>query len=112
MLFNVKMTPMDAYSRNSIITIENFLPLLICKDFGGKRITSFRLSTLNPVFLKQLQEYESFVLEGKRMLGVLLRGSDFFKAHFEGGAAAIPADTAIPINIFINIIQNNYRMTL
>ena len=31
------------------------------------------------------------------MLGVLLRGSDFFKAHFEGGAAAIPADTAIPI---------------
>ena len=31
------------------------------------------------------------------MLGVLLRGSDFFKANFEGGAAAVPVETAIPI---------------
>ena len=95
--FNVKMTPLDAYSRNSVISIENFLPLLICKDFGGKRVTSFKLSTLSPTFLEHLREYESFVLQGRRMLGVLLRGSDFFKANFEGGAAAIPAETAIPI---------------
>lgn len=95
--FSIKMTPMDAYSRNSVISIENFLPLLICKDFGGKRVTSFKLSTLSHTFLKQLQEYESAVLRGRKMLGVLLRGSDFFKANFEGGAAAIPAETAIPI---------------
>ncbi len=95
--FNVKMTPLDAYSRNSVISIENFLPLLICKDFSGKRVTSFKLSTLSPTFLEHLREYESFVLQGRRMLGVLLRGSDFFKANFEGGAAAIPAETAIPI---------------
>ncbi|MBR6268670.1 MAG: hypothetical protein IKR28_10125 [Selenomonadaceae bacterium] len=95
--FSIKMTPMDAYSRNSVISIENFLPLLICKDFGGKRVTSFKLSTLSPTFLKQLQEYESAVLRGRKMLGVLLRGSDFFKANFEGGAAAIPAEIAITI---------------
>ncbi len=95
--FNVKMTPMDAYSRNSVISIENFLPLLICKDFGGKRVTSFNLDALSPVFLANLEEYAETVIGNKKMLGVLLRGSDFFKANFEGGAAPISAEIAIPV---------------
>ena len=59
---------------------------------GRKRVTA-----VAPEFLAHLQEYAEAVLKGKRMLGVLLRGSDFFKANFEGGAAAVPAETAIPV---------------
>ena len=95
--FNVKLTPLDAHRRKSVICLENFLPLLICKDFGGKRVASFRLQSLNPTFLMQLQEYAQSVMQGKKMLGAMFRGSDFFKANFAGGAAPVTAEKAVAV---------------
>ena len=42
------------------------------------------LDLLRPEFVAQMQEYSEPVLDGKKVLGVLLRGSDYILANFSG----------------------------
>ena len=42
------------------------------------------LDLLRPEFVAQMQEYSEPVLDGKKVLGVLLRGSDYVLANFAG----------------------------
>ena len=93
--FNVTMTPADSNSSNTIY-ITNYYGLLFTKMLRYSTGKDFDADSLNPRFLKEMKEYGDAVLGDKRMLGILLRGSDYIASGMSGASAPVTVESALP----------------
>ena len=94
--FNLEITPEDSDETNTI-QICNYYSAWFTRMIGNACRAEYNASSLNPEFRAELEEYAEAVLGKKRMLGVLLRGSDFFTSDMSGIAKPVPAKAAIPV---------------
>ncbi len=93
--FNIRITPDDA-NENNTVYVTNYYGLLFTKMLRYSNGNDFDSSSLNPQFLSQMKEYGEAVLGGKRMLGILLRGSDYIASGMSGASAPVTVEAALP----------------
>ncbi|MBQ6441753.1 MAG: hypothetical protein IJJ13_04075 [Lachnospiraceae bacterium] len=93
--FNVQMTPEDADETNTIY-ITNYYGLLFTKMLRYSSGHDFDVNSLNPLFLEEMREYAKAVFQDKRMLGILLRGSDYIASGMSGASAPVTVESALP----------------
>ena len=60
-------------------------------------VSKISLDLLQPEFVEQMKEYADPVLSGRKVLGVLLRGTDYSIANFAGSYHPAPIDECIRI---------------
>ena len=94
--FNLSITPEDSDDTNTVY-IVNFFGAWMPRVVGKAREVMYDSDSLNPAFRKEMEEYADAVLGNKRMLGVLLRGSDYFTSNMQGLSKPVLAEAAIPI---------------
>ena len=93
--FAMNIAPEDSNENNTVYIINFFaswFARLVGKTCGGE----YNITCLDPDFRKQMEEYAEAVMGNKRMLGVLLRGSDFFISDMAALAKPVDAKVAIP----------------
>ena len=73
--FNIETTPEDSDENNTIYAVNYIATALTHYFLHRKAEMSYEI--LNPAFLRELEEYAEAVLGKRRMLGVLLRGTDY-----------------------------------
>ncbi len=93
--FNVHMTPVDSDETNTIY-ITNYYGLLFTKMLRESHGEDFNVSSLNPKFLSEMKEYGDAVFEDRRMLGILLRGSDYIASGMSGVSSPVTVESALP----------------
>lgn len=93
--FNIRMTPEDV-DENEIIHITNYYALLFTKMLRYTKGHDFDIHSLNPSFVEEMREYGQAVLKDKRMLGILLRGSDYIASGMSGASAPVTVESALP----------------
>jgi hypothetical protein len=93
--FSVRMTPSDADETNTIY-ITNYFGLLFTKMLRYSSGNDFDATSLSPAFLAEMKEYANAVLGDKKMLGILLRGSDYIASGMSGASAPVTVESAIP----------------
>ena len=93
--FDVRMTPADADESNTIC-ITNYYGILFTKMLRISKGHDFDLGMLNPRFLSEMEEYGDAVFHKKRMLGILLRGSDYIASGMSGASAPVSVASALP----------------
>lgn len=93
--FNIRMTPEDANEENTVF-VTNYYGLLFTKMLRYSNGNDFDRSSLNPSFLSEMKEYGDAVLKDKRMLGILLRGSDYIASGMSGSSAPVTVESALP----------------
>ncbi len=93
--FSVRMTPADADETNTIY-ITNYFGLLFTKMLRYSSGNDFDATSLSPAFLAEMKEYANAVLGDKKMLGILLRGSDYIASGMSGASAPVTVESAIP----------------
>ena len=94
--FNLSITPEDSDDTNTVY-IVNFFGAWMPRVVGKAMEVMYDSDSLNPAFRKEMEEYADAVLGNKRMLGVLLRGSDYFTSNMQGLSKPVLAESAIPI---------------
>ena len=93
--FNIRMTPEDSDSTNTVY-ITNYYGLLFTKMLRYSDGNDFDITSLNPSFVSEMEEYGKAVLKDKRMLGILLRGSDYIASGMSGASAPVTVESALP----------------
>ena len=93
--FNIRMTPKDADETNTIY-ITNYYGLLFTKMLRYSNGNDFDIHSLSPSFVAEMKEYGEAVLGDKRMLGILLRGSDYIASGMSGASAPVTVESALP----------------
>ena len=76
-------TPEDADDTNTI-RVVNYYSVMYAKML--RRKGDLDLSVLQPSFLEEMKEYADAVIRGRRLLGVLLRGSDYVTSAMGGSS--------------------------
>lgn len=94
--FNIRMTPSDS-NENNTIYITNYYGLLFTRMLRYSHGRDFDAQSLNETFLAQMREYSEAVISDKRMLGILLRGSDYIASGMSGASAPIKVSDALPV---------------
>ena len=94
--FNIKITPSDSNPDNTV-TIANIYALMFTKAVGGVSSSHYKIDDLNPAFIEDLKEYAEAIIRGRKLMGLFLRGTDYFKANFQGAAGAVTMDVGIPL---------------
>ena len=93
--FTIPLTPKDSDETNTIY-LTNYYALLFTKML---RVTSghdFDASNLTPKFLSEMKEYGDEVFSGRKMLGLLLRGSDYIASGMSGASAPVTVESTLP----------------
>jgi hypothetical protein len=93
--FTIKMTPEDSNEDNTIY-ITNYYGILFTKMLRLAHEREFGLELMNPGFIDEMKEYSDAIMKGKRMLGVLLRGSDYITSEMSGTSAPAAVESAVP----------------
>ena len=93
--FNIRLTPEDSDETNTIY-ITNYYSLLFTKMLRYSTGHDFSASNLNPRFLSEMKEYGDVVFADKRMLGILLRGSDYIASGMSGASAPVTVESTLP----------------
>ena len=93
--FNVRFTPSDANDANTIC-LTNYYGLFFTKMLRVSDECDFDIHILNPRFLSEMGEYGDEVFRNKRMLGILLRGSDYIATGMSGVSAPVTVESALP----------------
>ena len=94
--FNLELTPEDSDETNTIY-ICNYFSAWHARMVGAACWAEYNAASLNPSFRKELEEYAEAVIGNKRMLGVLLRGSDYLLLDVTGASKPVAAKEAIPV---------------
>ena len=94
--FDLPITPKDSDDTNTVY-IVNFFGTFFARVIGKATEAMYDTDSLNPEFRKEMEEYADAILGKKRMLGVLLRGSDYFTSNLTGIRKAVGAEVSIPI---------------
>ena len=89
------MTPEDSNEDNTIY-ITNYYGILFTKMLRLAHEREFGLELMNPGFIDEMKEYSDAIMKGKRMLGVLLRGSDYITSEMSGTSAPAAVESAVP----------------
>ncbi|MCR5275500.1 MAG: hypothetical protein K6E26_09095 [Clostridiales bacterium] len=87
--------PDDADAGNTL-TIYNYFALLFTRMMRQASVGDFDYNSLNPVFLNDMKEYADAVIGDKKMLGLLVRGSDYITSKMSGVSAPVSTDVIIP----------------
>lgn len=95
--FDLQLTPGDSDDTNTIYIVNFFGAWMPRVVVGKADRVMYDTDSLNPAFRKEMEEYADAVLGNKRMLGVLLRGSDYFTSNMQGVSKPIGAQLCIPI---------------
>jgi hypothetical protein len=93
--FDLCITPKDANSDNTIC-IVNFFSAWVSRFVGTGCFAEYDVDSLNPDFRAQMEEYAQAVIGNKRMLAVLLRGSDYFISDMNALSKPVKVEVAIP----------------
>jgi hypothetical protein len=93
--FNMQMTPPDADESNTVY-ITNYYGILFTKMLRDSSGNDFDISVLNPDFVAEMKEYGDAMFGDRRMLGILLRGSDYIASGMSGASAPVTVDSALP----------------
>lgn len=93
--FDIRMTPSDADDRNTVC-ITNYYGILFTKMLRLSRGHDFDIHMLNPHFVSEMNEYGNAVFQNKRMLGILLRGSDYIASGMSGASAPVSVESTLP----------------
>lgn len=93
--FNMPLTPPDADESNTIF-ITNYYGILFTKMLRYSSEDDFNISYLNPDFVAEMKEYGDAVFGDKKMLGILLRGSDYIASGMSGASAPVTVESALP----------------
>ena len=94
--FDLQLTPEDSDDTNTV-NIVNFFGTWFPRQVGKTPEVMYDTEALNPGFRKEMEEYADSVLGNKRMLGVLLRGSDYFTPDMKGMRKPVGVESAIPV---------------
>ncbi|MBR5338174.1 MAG: hypothetical protein IK152_09340 [Lachnospiraceae bacterium] len=94
--FDIPLTPKDSDDTNTVY-IVNFFGTWTARVVGKATEAVYDTDSLNPAFRKEMEEYADAVLGNKRMLGVLLRGSDYFTANMQGLSKPVGVELSIPV---------------
>ena len=86
--FTLGVAPEDATPSNTVCA--KCFNAFVLNHFIQRNQAELDLGILQPAFVDQMREYADHVLEGKKALGVLLRGTDYVIANFAGNYR--PAD--------------------
>ena len=103
--FSVEEAPADMDDTNTIYV--KCFNCFILTSFIDRHEANIDLTTLNPVFLQQMKEYADAIIESKKILGVLLRGTDVILANYVGLYRPVNIDACIRI-IDERLKQYNY----
>lgn len=103
--FFIEEEPKDMDDTNTIY-VKAFNSFVL-SSFIDKHKANIDLQALNPIFLQQLQEYADAVMGDKKVLGVLLRGTDIILANYVGIYRPVNIDECIRI-IDERLKQYNY----
>ncbi|MBQ1880650.1 MAG: hypothetical protein II156_03355, partial [Lachnospiraceae bacterium] len=93
--FNMQLTPPDADESNTVYII-NYYGILFTKMLRYSSGNDFDISVLNPDFVAEMKEYGDAVFGDRRMLGILLRGSDYIASGMSGASAPVTVESALP----------------
>ena len=103
--FSVEEEPEDMNANNTIY-VKSF-NCFVLTSFMDRHEANIDLTTLNPVFVEQMQEYADEVIGKKKILGVLLRGTDVVLANYVGAFRPASIEDCIRI-INERLTQYNY----
>ncbi len=87
----------DDCDENNTVDITNFFSAWMARLVGRTCTGQYDLNCLDPLFREQMEEYAKAVIADKRMLGVLLRGSDFFISDMAALTKPVKVEHAIPV---------------
>ena len=90
--FNLKYTPQDSNDKNTIYVI-NYYSLMYSKAL--RRRPDIDEGLFNEGFLADMKFYAQNVIDGKRTLGLLLRGSDYLTSQMGGNSKPAAMQTVI-----------------
>lgn len=93
--FSMELTPPDADASNTIY-ITNYYGILFTKMLRYSSGNDFDITCLNPSFVSEMKEYGDAVFGDKRMLGILLRGSDYIASGMSGASAPVTVESVLP----------------
>ncbi len=93
--FSMALTPEDADESNTVY-ITNYYGILFTKMLRYSSGNDFDISVLNPAFVSEMEEYADAVFTDKKMLGILLRGSDYIASGMSGASAPVTVESALP----------------
>ena len=80
--FSIEEEPEDM-NANDTIYVKSF-NCFVLTSFMDRHEANIDLKILNPVFVEQMHEYADEVIGNKKVLGVLLRGTDVIVANYVG----------------------------
>ena len=86
--FNITMTPPDSDETNTIC-LTNYYSLLFTRAVRDFKLPEITEDAFKARFLSDMKEYQEAVFAGKRVLGILLRGSDYITTEMSGTSAPI-----------------------
>ncbi len=93
--FKIEMTPEDAGDENTIYAVD--INALLFSHFLNSFSANYDYTVLNPAFIEELNEYRDAVIGNKRMLGVLIRGTDYKTLGFKGIRQQATVDEMLPL---------------
>ena len=97
--FRIETTPADSNESNTIYLV-NYMAVVRTFTYVFSR-AQISYDALSPAFVAEMQEYAGAVLRGRRMLGVLFRGTDYaitfgsMPPHMP--YAPVPVEDVIPV---------------
>ena len=86
--FNLRETPEDSDETNTIC-VTNYYSLLFTKMVRGCQEPDISEETFREKFLADMTEYSESVFAGKKILGILMRGSDYISTGMSGTSAPV-----------------------
>ena len=93
--FNINLYKEDSTKDNTVETENVFFLFLTWRYFSLKETIS--TSILQDKFLKELNEYADAVINNRRALGVLIRGTDYRKVSFNSSRTQATVDDMYPL---------------
>lgn len=93
--FNLNASCEDSDETNTIY-VTNTAPLMPTHFIATCR-ADFDDSILSDNFLKELQEYEEVVIGDRRMLGILMRGTDYITSNQPGARRMATVEDMLPM---------------
>ncbi|MBQ7265428.1 MAG: hypothetical protein IJS61_04955 [Firmicutes bacterium] len=94
--FNIGNMAEDANEFNTIYFVDNMAQQTIVSYFIQSQKTFVDKNVLNDSFRHEMDEYFDAVFEGKKVLGVLIRGSDYITAGLSGARKQATVEEMIP----------------
>lgn len=93
--FNLDVACEDSDETNTIY-VTNTVPL-VPTHFVAKCNADFDDSILSDSFIQELKEYEEAVIGSRRMLGILMRGTDYIVSKMTGARKMATVDEMLPL---------------